>query len=118
MTKPLNQHGLRINIGEGVVYAEDRVLLRNEEGENGSGRIVPVGANSTVISMSPGKYEGGMIPLEPSACIAVYTKNDRRNIDIDICTLKGGGEYSVNSTNSTFLSTKFQLEKKKYHENK
>jgi hypothetical protein len=114
MTKPLNQHGLRFNIGEGVVYAENCVLLRNKEGES----CVPAAAPAAAISMPPGKDEDRGIPREPAACLAAYTKNDRRNNVTDFYHLKGGGEYSVNSTNSTFLSTKFQMEKKKHHENK
>ena len=109
MIKPLNQHGLRINIGEGVVYAENRISLRNEEGE----RCVPVGTSAAGISMPHGKDEGRTFPRVSPACLAVYTKNDRRNIDIDICTLKGGGEYSLKSSIQHTYQPKFQMEKKK-----
>jgi hypothetical protein len=114
MTKTLNQQSLRINSGSGENQPGNHVSLRIENGESKPGKYHPVFSIGKVISMPPGKEEGRLFPRELSACFAGYMKNDRKNFDIDFCTLKGGGEYSLKSSIQHTYQPKLQMEKKNH----
>lgn len=123
MEKPLNHPSFRFYIGEWGDHAESDVSLKIQTGKCEARTNPPILSAFKLLSMPFGKAEARLqkqytLPVRDAACCSNYQEASRRNHNFIIRRHKGGGDYSVTSTHSTFLSTKIHMEKKKHHENK